>query len=115
MGAPPAAEFVHHGGSDRHVAVLAAFAVADVQARRVVAAVDVTQADGNGLAHAQATVIHQAQAGAEASFGDCAKQRLHFDAGKDDRQDLRLGNAQFVEDGRDFFCRSLDDLPSGCE
>ena len=78
MGPPPVAEFFDHGGSDGYVAVLAAFAIANVQTRRVVPAVNVPHADGDCFADAETAMIHETQARAEANFRDGAKQRLHF-------------------------------------
>ena len=97
MRAPPVAQFGHHRRGQRHVPVLAALAVADVQPRRRFLAVDVAQLNPHRLAHAQAAMIHQPQTGAEPRFGEGGQQRLDFAAGQNDGQDLRFGDAHFLE------------------
>jgi hypothetical protein len=40
-------------------------------------------------------VIHQPETGREAGFAHSTEQSLHFGTGKNHRQDLRFGDAQF--------------------
>src|SRR5208282_1372723 len=97
MRAPPVAQFGDHRRGGGHVTILAALAVADVQARRGGLAVDVTDFDGHGFTYAQAAVIHQPERGAEARLAQSARKGLHLLAGQHDGQVLRLGDAQLFE------------------
>ena len=99
MGAPPLAQFLNQGGRQGHEAILAAFAVANVEPGRSFAAVQVGDFDENGLAHAQAAMIHEAQAGAEAGLAHGLEQGLHLGPGQDHGQDLRFGDADFPKHG----------------
>src|ERR1041385_6046826 len=78
MRAPPAAELLHHGRGDRDVTILAAFAIANVQAGRIFVAVDVGDLNGNGFTDAQPTVIHESQTGRETWLTDRSKQSADF-------------------------------------
>src|SRR5271169_2576958 len=68
MDAPPSAQLLDHGRGQGDIALFTALAVADQQARGLLASTNVFDLDAGGFAHAQAAVVHQAQAGTEARF-----------------------------------------------
>src|SRR6266545_1984074 len=73
MGPPPVAQLLDHGRGDGHEAILAPFAIANVQARRSLAAANVLDLNADRFAHAQATMVDQSQRGAEARFAHRAE------------------------------------------
>ncbi len=97
MGSPPVAQLLDHGWRDGHEAVLAAFAVANVQTRRGLPAANVLDLDADGFAHAQTRVVDQSQSGAEARFAHRSEQCVHFGASQNDGQDFGFGDAHFLE------------------
>jgi hypothetical protein len=89
--------WISHGRSDGNVSVLASFAVTDVQAGWLFAAVDILNLDADRLAHAQTAVIHQPQTGAKARLLDGVEQLLDFGARQDQRQHFRFGHTHLAE------------------
>src|SRR5439155_2570258 len=53
--------------------------------------------DGWSFAHAQPTMVDQSQRGAEARFAHRAQQSVDLGAAQNDGQDLRFGDAHFLE------------------
>jgi len=53
--------------------------------------------DADGFAHAQTTMIHQSQRGAEARFAHRSEESLHFGAAQNNGQDFRFGDPHFLE------------------
>ena len=106
--APPGAQLLDHGGSDRDIALLAAFAVADQQTRRLLASQNVFDLDADGFADAQPAVVHEAQASAEARLAHGGQEAFHFRARQHDGQHLRLGHAHLPEDGPAGDLEALD-------
>jgi len=90
MGEPPLTQLLDHGSSDGHESILASLAIANVQAGWVFTAMDVTNLNADGLAHAQTAVIHQPQAGAKTRLLDRLQHLLDFGARQDNGQDFRL-------------------------
>ena len=109
MRPPPGAQFFDHGGGDRDVALLAALAAADQQAGRLLAPQNVFDPDADGFAHAQAAVVHEAQAGAEARLAHGGQEALDLRARQHDGQHLRLGDAHLPEDGPAGDLEALDE------
>ena len=48
---------------------------------------------------ARSLLIHEPQTGAKTCLRERGKEGLHFDAGQDHREDVRLGNAHLVKNG----------------
>ena len=108
MGPPPGAQFLNHAGGQGNVALFAALAAADQQARRLLAPGDIFDPDTGGFAHAQAAVVHQTQAGAEARFTHGGQDTLDLRAGQDHGQDLWFGDAHLPKDGPAGDLETLD-------
>ena len=85
-------------GAIGHVAILAAFAVVDVEAGRLLFAVNVLGSNADGFADAQAAMIDQAQAGLETQLAQRGQHGGDFLAGEDDGQDLGFDDAHLLED-----------------
>src|SRR5439155_17517054 len=92
MRAPPLAQLLHHGRSQRNVTVFAPFAILDVEAGRIFAAMNVFELDAHGFTDSQAALIHQRQTSAESGFAYRSQNKLDFRAGKHNRQDLGVGD-----------------------
>src|SRR6266540_5006576 len=94
----PLARYLRHNTfHNYHLCIIAAFAVANVQTRRGLAAANVRDLDADGFAHAQTTMIHQSQRGAEARFAHRSEESLHFGAAQNNGQDFRFGDPHFLE------------------
>src|SRR4051794_36316211 len=88
MSAPPGTEFLDHGRDDGHVPILAALAIADVQARRLLPAMNIAHAEGDRFPHAQPAMIDEPQTGAETGFRQGGEQGLDFGAREDHGQNI---------------------------
>ena len=82
--------------SDGHGAILAAFALADLEAQ--LGGINVGDFDLHGFADAQAAVINQAQTDPEAGLTQEPEGMLHLLAGEDQRQGRAPPDDQFGKD-----------------
>jgi hypothetical protein len=108
MDAPPGAQFLDHGRGKGNIALFTALAAADQQARGLLASANVFDPNAGSFAHAQAAVVHQAQAGTEARFAHGGQNALDLSTGQDDGQHLGLSNAQLAKDGPASDLEALD-------
>jgi hypothetical protein len=97
MGLPEDAQHVQGGGRERDIAILAPFAVADVD--EGASAVDVGDAELGGFTDAQAARINGGEAGAIPEWIDEGEEMLDFREGEDNGEGLRTGRSDEVKDG----------------
>ncbi len=78
------------------------------QVRWLLAPGNIFDPHAGGFADAQAAVVHETQAGAEARFAHRRQDSLDLRAGEDHGQNLRFGDAHLPEDGPAADLEALD-------